>query len=579
MKISHLSVEHFRSIKKCQLRINEVTAIVGENNAGKTALLRALNCIFNWNEEEQSFLDNTHQYAKRTVTKISVTFEEIPNKEIYQNKRNNDKLILVFSYSYSISRRKKSLYCLSESGEIPLDDSFIERLKQDIDYVYIPANRGNSDLIWGNSSVFERVLIAYSQLFTQSRDNASAQVSRVGNSLKNSIFSKIEHEIENMSMLDNSEHYNFDYTETLDYSLFLNKVGIKIKDSGKSYPVTEYGSGIKSLSVIALYRALAKIKNSNVVLGLEEPEINLHPHAQKKMIASIKHNRQQTEVQALIATHSTVMVDELEHEDVILAHRVKDSVRGFHTEFAQIEEDFWTKYDLSSFKHNKFFKYKNSEFFFAKYIVIVESSTDAEVIHRLIHQKLGEKNYYVSILNLDGINNLKYPYFLLKSLDINFSMVVDMDFLTQYKNDKLANSRNPLTYLPEYKNILNINNSVINDIWKTESERLQITNALQKSYTSVFDVCKLRRVFPMQYCLEMDLISNDETKKQYCLLMNLEYNDDANKKLLIDRKDAIKNAENILQVISAVTPKKYPYSFKKIKKAICDDIDSLFQNK
>ena len=579
MKISYLSVEHFRSIKKCQLRLNEITAIVGENNAGKTALLRALNCVFNWNEEKQCFYDNTHQYAPRTVTKITITFDDIPNKPIYQNKLYNNKLILNFSYSYSNTRRKKSLYCVSPSGDTSIDDSFIEELKQDIDYVYIPANRGNSDLTWGNSSVFERVLIGYSQLFTQSRDNASVQVSRVGNSLKSSIFSKIEREIENMSMLDSSEHYNFDYTEPLDYSLFLNKVGIRINDSGKCYPVTEYGSGIKSLSVIALYRALAKIKNANVVLGLEEPEINLHPHAQKKLIASIKHNRQQSEVQALIATHSTVMVDELEHDDVILAHRVTDLKRGFHTEFSQIEDDFWVKYNLNTFKHNKFFKYKNSDFFFAKYIVIVESSTDAEVIHRLIHEKLGERNYYVSILNLDGIKNLKYPYFLLKSLRIRFSMVVDMDFLTQYKNDKLENSRNEFSYLPEYKNVLNSHNPVINDIWKTESERSQITNALQKSYSAAFEACKSKNLLPMQYCLEMDLIANKETQKQYCLIMDIEYNNDANKRLLIDKRDTVKNAEKIIQVISNVKPNKYPYSFKKIRKAICDDIGNLFQNK
>ena len=577
MKISNLYVEHFRSIKKCQLRLSEITAIIGENNAGKTALLRAINCIFNWDEERQSFLDNTHQYAPRTITKIAITFEDVPDKEIYNCKLNNGKLVLTFTYSYSTSRRRKSLYCISSSGDISVEDTFIEDLKQDIDYVYIPANRGNADLTWGNSSVFERVLVGYSQLFTQSRDTASVQVSRVGNNLKNSIFSKIEREIENMSMLDDCEHYSFDYTDVLDYSLFLDRVGIKIRDSGKCYPVTEYGSGIKSLSVIALYRALAKIKNANVVLGLEEPEINLHPHAQKKLIASIKNNRQQTEVQAIMATHSTVMVDELEHEDVILARRISDSNRGFHTEFSQIEDDFWTKYNLNIFKHNKFFKYKNSEFFFAKYIVIVESSTDAEVIHRLIGEKLGEQAYYVSMLNLDGIKNLKYPYFLLKSLGIHFSMVVDMDFLTQYKNDKLEHSRDVTTFLPEYKNVVNQHNPVINDIWETAVEREKISTALQKSYTSIFDLCKTKKIFPMQYCLEMDLVANEETKRKYCLEMGVEYDADANKKLLIDKKDAIKEADKIVNVISSVAPNQYPYSFKKIRKAICEDIDSVFR--
>ena len=120
-----------------------------------------------------------------------------------------------------------------------------------------------------------------SQHHTQLRDNISVQVTRVAEKLKNNIFSKIEHELALSSLLSDDEKYRFDYIDTIDYSLFLNKVGINIVDSNSSFPVTEYGSGIKSLSVIALYRALAKLNGVNVILGIEEPETNLHPHAQK----------------------------------------------------------------------------------------------------------------------------------------------------------------------------------------------------------------------------------------------------------------------------------------------------------
>lgn len=147
-------------------------------------------------------------------------------------------------------------------------------------------------------------------------------------------------------------------------------------------------------------------------------------------------------MQAVFATHSTVIVDELNHENIILARRTFDSRRGFHTEFSQLEGNFWDKYNLDEYKHNRFFRYRNSDFFFAKYVIVVESPTDAQVISELLRDVLQEKMFFVSVLNLDGIKNLKYPYFLLKSLNIPFSMVVDKDFLTQYKNDKLSNSRN-----------------------------------------------------------------------------------------------------------------------------------------
>lgn len=37
MKLVSADIENFPSIKKCSIHFNEITAIVGENNAGKSA--------------------------------------------------------------------------------------------------------------------------------------------------------------------------------------------------------------------------------------------------------------------------------------------------------------------------------------------------------------------------------------------------------------------------------------------------------------------------------------------------------------------------------------------------------------
>ena len=60
MKISAIDIGLFRSIKKCHLRLSEITTVLGENNAGKTSLLRALNSVLNWDEEKRYFEDNSH---------------------------------------------------------------------------------------------------------------------------------------------------------------------------------------------------------------------------------------------------------------------------------------------------------------------------------------------------------------------------------------------------------------------------------------------------------------------------------------------------------------------------------------
>ena len=54
MRIEEVKIKNFRSIKSATFRMNKITAVVGENNAGKTAVLRAINAVLNYMDEEMS---------------------------------------------------------------------------------------------------------------------------------------------------------------------------------------------------------------------------------------------------------------------------------------------------------------------------------------------------------------------------------------------------------------------------------------------------------------------------------------------------------------------------------------------
>lgn len=85
--------------------------MVGENNSGKTAILRALNSVFNYEYEENDFINGAHRYAPRTVTKIKVNFCDLPTKELYREISGEDReLHLKFTYNYSKSSGGRRLY-------------------------------------------------------------------------------------------------------------------------------------------------------------------------------------------------------------------------------------------------------------------------------------------------------------------------------------------------------------------------------------------------------------------------------------------------------------------------------------
>lgn len=576
MKISRLQIENFRSIKNSTLTFEEITAIVGENNAGKSAILRALNSFFNYEYEEKSFIDGTHQHLPRTVTRITITFSEINDREKYKRYlSDNDEMIIQFTYTYSETKRGRKLYYIDKTEKNSLEaENFLDKLKDDIDYVYIPANRGSRDFEWSDNSIFARLITRYLENYTKKRDNLSNNAVQAGEKIRSQVLNKLAKELSQLNMYESIGTYEVGYSQDIDYSLFLTKLKLFI-NNGLSHPlpVSEYGSGIKSLTVIALHRMLANLNGVSIVLGIEEPETNLHPQAQRILIDSLKEQRQNCETQAIFTTHSTVIVDELKHDNIILVRRKSDSKRKFVTVTTQISSTFWQDYNIEEFKHHRFFYYKNSDFFFAKFVILVESTTDAGVVEKLVRPKIGKKSFYVSIVNIDGIKNLKYPYFLLKNLNIPFVAVVDRDLFSGYINNKLDKSRDPESSLPIYSTNLS-KNAVVRSIFDTKDKVDNAEHILQLSYTKIFDYMKQYDLLSMNYCLEMDLVNSESAFDLYCDHFRLIGEKRCNKSLLEEKKDAIKEASLIYDIMDNLEPANYPYSFKKIRSELVKRIDS-----
>lgn len=576
MRLSEVYIENFRSIHTCKISFRELTALVGENNAGKTAVLRALNSVFNFEKEARYFHDNTHQHLPRTVTKISLSFSDIPDKAAYVGKVSAyGTLTIRMSYSYSQSGSHRPTYeILKDTGYTRIETDFITALKQDIDFVYIPADRSGSDLVWGEDTIFSRMLSSYMQEYTRNRDTLSSKVSQVARSIRSQALPAFERDLSSLNMLDHIGDYRIDFTEYIGYTVLLDKLGLSIDENGKTRSITEYGSGVKSLSVISLHRMLAKMNNVSIILGIEEPETNLHPQAQKKLIASLKSNRQECETQAIFATHSPVIIDALGHDDIVLVRRIKDTKRPYISKVTQLSRDFWTQNGLQAEQHYRFFKLRNSEFFFAKFVILVESTTDAQVIEHMISAKLGDAFYDVSIIALDGVKSIKYPYCLLKDLEIPFVAIVDRDMITEYRQgNKLKESRGTDGF-PEYTNQLSMLNPLAKLLFNTEDEKLVINEALQGSYTSLFSYMETKHIYIMQYCLEMDMLTSDKIAEAYYDELKIPTEKRSIKYLLENNAGAIKEVKHLIPVLQAVAPKDYPYSFKKIRTKLLKSIQA-----
>ena len=568
MNIEQIIIEKFRSIKKVSFNINDITAIVGENNSGKTSVLRAINAVLNYSFEEEFFVNRRHQYAQKSNTHITITFNNIPDDERLLTYVHDEKITLCFSYIYSENKRKLSI--TKGTAKVSIDEYVLAIISEHIMYVYIPAGRSNKDILWKSDSIFKQLVLNYAAQYTEKKDMISGQVRNAAKKIHDSVFTRIEQQLEKLYMQNKHEAFNLSFPDNLDYTFLINNLVVSLNEYDKNYPLQECGSGIKSLVVIAMHRANALLRNGTTVLGIEEPETNLHPQAQKRFMASLQETIGGSDSQALFTTHSTVLVDALPHQDILLIRRVPDPSRGFISTASKIPQDFWTRYDIEEFKHYQYFNYRNSDFFFSKFVVLGESKNDCQVFQMLVKPHLGSKMADVSFLDAGGVENIKYPYFLLKELKIPFIMIVDKDYFFPYQCDnELSKSRNNKTGLPLYADTLK-DDPVINDIFSSDVQQRKLVDACGKGYRKFFEFLKPHGILSMNYCLEMDLTCSSAAREKYYDSLNILQRNRNQKYLLENNHKSIKKIEKILKIVDTIPHRNLPESYLKIQNEIVE---------
>lgn len=571
MKISKITIDKFRSIKKATFSLNNITAIVGENNAGKTGVLRAINSVLNFENEQDDFSQKNHQYSARSNTYITVTFTSPPDSPEYENYLYNNELTIKFSFQYSTN--KKKYFVIKERTSIPIDDDTFKALTKDITYVYIPAGRTTKDITWSNDSILKDLILKYTAQYTSNRDGLSVDVKKAAEKIRSRVLVKLQKKLNQLYMQDKIMDFSIKFPLDLDYKILLDKIEISLNANASDHLLKEWGSGTKSLAIIAIYRAIASLDNGSIILGLEEPETNLHPQAQKRLIMSLRDETSNIEAQTIFSTHSPVLIDELSILDIILVRR-DYTLEKITSNIAQVSPTFFTDHSLKDYQFSQFFYTKNSDFFFSKYVIVGESKNDCQVFIKLIQSEIKDKLSDISFLSSDGVNNMQYIYFLLKELKIPFIIIVDKDFFFKYSQDTLANSRSPKNGLPLYSS--NLNHNIIIDSIFSESVKQKILNH-SKNHTDFLSIIAPTTIISMHYCLEMDLTCSSKARDVYYKQLSVPNNKRTQKILLTEYSNSIKKISNILGVLNEIPVSSYPKSYLSIKRRIIKDINKYIK--
>ncbi|GBC78781.1 DNA replication and repair protein RecF [bacterium HR08] len=220
------------------------------------------------------------------------------------------------------------------------------------------------------------------------------------------------------------------------------ELGTRVQlDDGLKTPAERKGHGLQRALLFALVRAWAKAlrprgeseatvprrSSESVFFAIEEPELFLHPHAQRQFMASLAEIAADPSHQVFISTHSTHFVD-LEYYQRITIVTKPDPTQG--TQVRQCTQDLFAGEEVQDRKRRFHMAYwinpDRGELFFAQKVVLVEGETEKAVLPFLA-EKLGCFNPNVSVIDCGSKHNLPLYMEILNAFQIPYCVVHDED--------------------------------------------------------------------------------------------------------------------------------------------------------
>lgn len=235
-------------------------------------------------------------------------------------------------------------------------------------------------------------------------------------------------------------------------------------DDGHKTLAEKKGHGLQRAVIFALLRAWAKAlratpsegapgevaapkkSSDSVVFAIEEPELFLHPHAQRRLAATIREIGGAIAQQVFLSTHSTHFVDMDRHSSICLISKTNPSAG---TEVRQcVSELFAGDGNLerkSRFQMGSWINPDRAEMFFARHVVFVEGETERKLFPFLA-EKLGCRDLDVTIVECGSKFNLCLYAAIANAFRLSYSVVHDEDPVpepipTVWKDDRIRQAR------------------------------------------------------------------------------------------------------------------------------------------
>lgn len=383
MRISKIHIKNWRSIKEVIFYPTDICILVGQNNAGKTNILSAINFILGERWPMPSNLDDSDYYMRdrNRVIKIKISIDN--HHEVAEIEFDSSKPQFALT---AYNRAKQTIR------------GFNNAQREELAFVYIDASRSyEKSFSPSRWSLFGQALRNLHNALKQDDDQLSLLrevLSQAHILLKTDQYDFFENELKSafLSQLKTANYDVYFEFRTLEETNLYKGLFPTIIEHGFSRNPTEIGSGIRNVLVLSLFQAFAKTFKGCSILGIEEPELYLHPHAQRSLMKQFE-TLSASGSQLFLSTHNSHFIDLTRTDRIVLVDRVADDEDEISTQvrtssaidLLNARKSLHSHLDGATIDSIRAFiknisSIEMTEAYFSRFVIIVEGPSERESI-------------------------------------------------------------------------------------------------------------------------------------------------------------------------------------------------------
>ena len=482
LKLSKIKIHNYRCFGEEQvIYVDELTTFIGNNSAGKTAALCALNCIFSENTSERILkrsdfhlpkdkkpedLEYQEMYIEAVFNFVELDDEQPKESSVPQffeslvvDEPNGTpylriRLMATWEKSNTIEGaiESKIVYITCSENEEITEENMTTASRRDLDrirVIYIPAIREPSKQLKNVSGTMMYQMMSSINWSESTKQNVSQKIEELnkqfmaekGDSILGDSIKNQWKEYDSDTRYVNAE-LRFNSTD-IDSSIKKSEIVFSPTVTGKEYNVDEMGDGLRSLFYISMVDSILAVENKireelkdnpdNVsfnkqppiltIIAVEEPENHISPHLVGKLIGNLKSIASKSNAQTILTSHSPAIVKRID-PDNIRYFRLDTKTESTNVREITLpdEEKFEEQY-----KYIKEAVKAYPEIYFAKLVILGEGDSEEILLPKFLECCGNDIDISgISVVPLGGrhvnhfwrlLNDLKIPHITLLDLD------------------------------------------------------------------------------------------------------------------------------------------------------------------